>query len=145
MKKLLALLMTAVILLSAASCGAKTDTVNLIPDEILSPVAIYSMAENIVQQPANYVGKAFQAEGQTCQLETSSTGYFIRISDSTACCFVDLEFKLAEGLNYPEDASFIQLFGTIASYQAADGSTVVRFDADKILYEEELRELYGEE
>ncbi len=145
MKKFLALITFIAIILTTASCGAGGDVVNLIPDDVLSPVAIYSMAENIVQQPASYVGKEFKAEGQTYCMDTSSTGYYIRISDSTACCFVDIEFKLADGLTYPEDSSYIQLFGTIASYQGTDGSTVIRFDADKIIYEEELRELYDEE
>ena len=144
MKRLLAFLMIALCLLTAAGCG-QTEEVNLIPDEILSPVAIYSTAMNIFQSPKDYVGKAVQAEGQAYYSTDSSTGYYIRISDSTACCFVDLELQLAEGIQYPADQSYFQVFGKISSYDAADGRTVVRIEGDRVLYEDELRAMYEEE
>ncbi len=146
MKKLIALFMIAMTLLTAAACGGNGSAeVVLVPDDILSPVAIYSMASNIAQNPDEYDGKTVQAEGCTVYSEESSTGYYIQISDSTVCCFVNIEFSLTDGIEVPEEDSYFQIFGTISTYKNDKGKSVVRFDGNKVLYEDELREIYGEE
>ncbi len=145
MKKIISLLWIAITLVTAAGCGGGEGAeIILVPDD-MSPVAVYSMAANIAQDVNSYSGRSVQAEGEAILSEDSSTGYYIRISDSTACCFVDIDASFPDGIEPPEENSVFQLFGTISTCQNAEGKTVPRFDATKVLYEEELKEIYGEE
>ena len=144
MKRWIALFGILILMLSAASCG-QVDELILVADDVLSPVAIYSMAENVVQEPAKYDGKKVQAEGMAYYSPDLPSGYAVRISDSTACCYVDLEYTLPEGTKQPEDQSYFQIFGTFKTYQTQDGSTAIRIEGTRVIYEDELREMYETE
>lgn len=144
MKKILALLMIAVAMITAAGCGGGTTDIVLVADDVISPAAIYSMAINVVQNASDYVGKSVQAEGSIHSSSDSSTGYYIRISDGTGCCAVDMEFKLADGLEYPEELTYIRISGVISSYKNDAGTEIIRIDANSILDQEELEKLYEE-
>lgn len=144
MKKLIALFTLCLLLISAASCG-QAEEIILVADDVLSPVAIYSMAENVVQEPQKYEGKKVQAEGMAYYSPDLPSGHAVRISDSTACCFVDLEYTLPEGIKQPEDQSYFQIFGSFKTYQSQDGSTTIRIEGERVLYEDELRAMYETE
>ncbi len=139
MKKILALFIITLTLLTAAGCGESSAEVNLVPSDILSPVAIYSMAVHVEENPTDYIGKTVQAEGYINYSIDSSTGYYIRVDDSTGCCNVDLEFRLPGGMESPEDFSRIRISGIFHSYTHADGTEVLRIDAESIMDEEALK------
>ncbi len=145
MKKILAVIMILISLLSAASCGGGgAYELVLVPDDGISPTAIYAMAVNIAQDPKSFAGKTVQAEGVISYSSDSSTGYYLRITDGTACCNIDLDLKLADGLKAPEDMTYIRITGTLATFKNTQGTDTIRFDADTLLDQAELEKLYEE-
>lgn len=146
MKKIISILLIALTLLTTAGCGGGGgEDVILVPDDVLSPVAIYAMAAEIKQNPNDYAGKSVRAEGETLYNDESSTGYYLRISDSSACCFEDIEMTVPEGVKVPADTTFCHLIGKITVFKGTDGRDYPRFEATEFIYEDQLREMYGEE
>ena len=154
MKKLFSFLLIVLTLLSLAGCGKINDVIKkaeenkqadivLVPNDVLDPGAIYTLAVSTLQDSSN-IGKTVQAEGEAYYSEDSSTGYYIRISDQV-CCTTDIEFSLPDGMAYPEDGTYFQLFAKINTYKNESGKETIRFDGTKVVYEDELREMYEEE
>jgi hypothetical protein len=135
MKKGFTCLLIAVMLFCFTGCGGQSGSatdINLVADDVLSPMAVYTMATNIFQSPAAYLGKTVQAEGALVKNTDGKTGYWIEIADNTGCCFQPFEFELTDkSLTYPEADSIILITGTFTTYEK-DGKNYLIIAADTI-------------
>ncbi len=73
----------------------------------LSATMVYSEVYQMMYYPENYVGKSVKMEGLYDIYHDDNTGadyYACIIQDATACCSQGIEFKLADGFEYPEES-----------------------------------------
>ncbi len=136
MKRLsICLLMIVFSLTCLAGCGgggAEGDFINLASGDTLSPLAAYTMAYNIAQNPTDYNGKSVEAEGNLIYNDLSSTGYYIEIADATGCCFQNLEVNIPKELGIPEDSSLIHVTGVFTVFTTESGAESIRIDVETI-------------
>ena len=125
MKKLLSLLLAAVMALSFASCsGSKPDVGDATVDLDLSRLSgtmVYSEVYNMRYAPEDYYGKVVRIQGLFSAYENPYTGepYFnCIIPDATACCSQGLQFFPADADtrvypdDYPENGQTVVVVGT---------------------------------
>lgn len=135
MKKFLAILMILATLLSFAGCGGNNSgvDVNLVVDEVLSPMAVYALAASVAQAPATYNGKTVQAEGALLIDETSATGYYVEVADNTGCCYQNFAFRMKdESVELPEANTIILVKGTFKQEKDPSGADVLVIEADSL-------------
>ncbi len=80
---------------------------------------LYSQLYNIMMNPLDYLGKSIRIEGlyiSDLATDTGKSYHFVVITDEAACCQQGMEFKIDEGLNYPEPNTSIVIEGIFASY-----------------------------
>ena len=112
MKKLIACLLIAATLMTAAGCGGGSVDVDLIANEIISPQAVYTLSVQVCQDPSKYIGKTVQAEGALVISEESATGSYIDIADNT-CCFQNIAFRMKKSdAELPPEGNLIRITGT---------------------------------
>lgn len=138
MKKIITILLVAIMTLSMAGCG----DANAGPDvdlTALSSTMIYSEVSNMVMAPDDYIGKTVKMTGQFAVYydEAADENYFACvIADATACCQQGLEFQLKGNKNYPDDypeiGSDITVQGTFSTYDL-DGQTYITLKDATIL------------
>lgn len=143
MKKILACLLLAALLITGAGCGDNSGDVqvNLVTDDVLSPTAVYAMAAAAAQDPAGYNGKTVQAEGALLCDDTSVTGYYVEVADNTGCCYQNFAFRMKdENAELPEVNTIILVKGTFKAETDANGNSVLVIEADTLENREYLYE-----
>ncbi|MBQ1375263.1 MAG: hypothetical protein IIY69_03165 [Clostridia bacterium] len=131
MKKLLFILLCALMLLSLAACSGGGDAgegqsggeaaapVSGAPNEDaaapqggdidldlteLSSTMVYAEVFNIVNDPEAYAGQTVRMRGEFAVAEGENRNYYACIiADATACCASGIEFVLSGGYTYPDD------------------------------------------
>ena len=93
----------------------------------MSSTMVYSTVFNMVNNPANFVGKTMRMRGEytTYHISINDPTQIIHaclVRDAAGCCSQGLEFVLSDG-NYPSGANEITVVGTIA-VQKIDGKYV---------------------
>lgn len=132
MKKFVACFLMALLLFSFTGCGENTSgvEVNLVADDVLSPMAVYAMASAAAESPADYNGKTVQAEGALLYDETSVTGHYVEVADNTGCCFQNFAIRMNdETTELPEANAIILVKGTFKAETDASGATVLVIEA----------------
>ena len=93
----------------------------------LSSTMVYSEVFNMMNKPADYVGKIIKMDGQFTTYHDDSTGtnYFACIiQDATACCAQGMEFVLTEDYSYPadypQDGDEVVVVGVFDTYMEND-------------------------
>ncbi|MBQ8133807.1 MAG: hypothetical protein IJ192_05325 [Clostridia bacterium] len=98
----------------------------------LSSTMVYSEVYNIVTNPDDYRGKTIKMSGYCSSYVSSLTNqtiYSCVIPDATACCAQGIEFRLAEGYDYPEGYDEITIIGTFDTYEEEPFQFAVLKDA----------------
>lgn len=107
MKKLICILLSAVILFTLVSCGSAEPRSSGEIDVDLSAMSgtmVYSEVYNMMSEPENYIGKKVRMEGLFSMVEGEGRNYFTCIiTDAAACCSQGVEFSLKGDHKYPED------------------------------------------
>lgn len=87
----------------------------------MSSTMVYSTVFNMVNNPANFVGKTMRMRGEytTYPISASETIHACLVRDAAGCCSQGLEFVLSDG-NYPSGANEITVVGTIAVQKIDD-------------------------
>lgn len=142
MKKLLCVLLAALLLCTLAACG-HVDTAQKPAAEdaegtaavdidltVLSGIMVYSEVNSMISFPDNYIGKTVKMKGQfaigyvynTDGTPDESTARFACvIADATACCSQGLEFILTGEHTYPDEypelGAEITVVGTFEWYE----------------------------
>ncbi len=129
MKKVLCIILTLLVMASAAGCGNSN---NVSPDAEsydvdlteLSSTMVYSEVYNMVTSPDNYLGKQIKMRGSFGVYQDQTTGklyYACLIADATSCCSQGIEFVLEGDYTYPDDYpeinSVITVTGTFDTYE----------------------------
>ena len=160
MKRIITLLLAALMLLSLAACSANTtetevsaapaaaDSSAAAPADLssadaevdlttLSSTVVYSEVFNMVNTPEDYVGKTVKMEGAFSVYEDEASGnvyYACVIADATACCAQGIEFVPTGDLHYPDDfpevGSEITVTGTFGTYMEGEQLYVTLFEAE---------------
>ncbi len=94
MKKLFALLTLMALLPGCGKAPAGEYDINLIAGEIYDPSMIYSLAVQIVQEPADYANKTVGAEGVIFDDIDGIT--VIEIADTKGRCYQNIPIQLGE-------------------------------------------------
>lgn len=84
--------------------------------EALGSTLGYSVLNNILTAPQYYAGKTLRAKGELVIRKEVGTGKVFslcRVGDSTACCFLELEFALADALQLPAAGATVTVTGTL--------------------------------
>jgi len=145
MKKLLAVLLAAVMALSLAACGdssstsANTDNVD-VDLTALSSTMVYSEVNNMVNNStSDYIGKVVKMTGTFGAYydEANDYDYYACvIQDATACCAQGLEFVLGDNAKYPDDYPAVDeevtIVGVFNTYELG-GVTYPRLENAKIV------------
>ncbi|MBQ8893633.1 MAG: hypothetical protein IJ043_04410 [Clostridia bacterium] len=135
MKKIVAFMLVAVMLVAMAGCGGNSSgvDVNLVVDDVISPMAVYSLAAAVAQDPDGYSGKTVQAEGALLEDATSATGYYIEVADNTGCCYQNFAFRMKDKkTELPEANTIILIKGTFKAETAPSGAKVLVIEADSL-------------
>ena len=122
MKKVICVLITAVMLASISACGSKSASSNLSrssraaeigsvsgkPIDVdltqLSSTMVYSEVFNMMMSPDDYVGKIVKMQGTYTVYDGEIRKYHAcLIADATACCAQGIEFQLTQEYQYPDD------------------------------------------
>ena len=160
MKRIITLLLAALMLFSLAACSANTtetevsaapaaaDSSAAAPADLssadaevdlttLSSTVVYSEVFNMVNTPDDYVGKTVKMEGAFSVYEDEASGYVYYacvIADATACCAQGIEFVPTGDLRYPDDfpevGSEITVTGTFGTYMEGEQLYVTLFEAE---------------
>lgn len=132
-KRMLAVLMCIVFAAGFAGCGSEgeaetetepsqeytADAVDVDLTE-MSSVMVYSEVNDIVLYPDEYDGKIVRMKGLFAKYENEEipeTIYACIVQDATACCANGLEFKLADGYDYPEEGEEITITGEMKALE----------------------------
>lgn len=86
----------------------------------LSSTVVYSEVYNMMNTPADYLGKTVKMTGTFQSFKDENTGSMYHtciIKDATACCTQGMEFVLKDGDEYPEEESEITVVGVFDTYQ----------------------------
>ena len=93
----------------------------------MSSTMIYSKVYDMLDNPDAYVGKTVKMKGSFAAYDGSEyrEHYFACvIADATACCQQGLEFRLKDGLTYPDDyptiGKNITVIGTFNTYMEGE-------------------------
>ena len=73
---------------------------------VLSSTMVYSEVYNMMDSPAEYIGKTVKMKGLfACYHDEAMDNYYFAciIQDATACCAQGIEFVLADDYVYPDD------------------------------------------
>lgn len=140
MKKVLAFMMAAIMMLAMTSCGGSVGSGNIDVDlTALSSTMIYSEVSNMMMYPDEYIGKTIKMTGtMAAYYDEANDEYYEAcvIADATACCQQGLEFKLKGNAKYPDDFpevdSEITVVGTFNTYDL-DGYTYARLENAELL------------
>lgn len=108
------------------ACGGQENTdaaanrvVNLTS---LSESMRYAQAYNMLNiAPEEYLGCTVRVKGPHSVVfdeAAQRNNHYITVSDTTVCCYVDLEFRLAEGESYPARDAEAEIEGTFRRYEA---------------------------
>ena len=145
MKRLTALLLALVCMLTLSSCAGKTDppasdtalpeappaqesappareSAELAPVDVdltqLSATMVYSEVNDMVTHPDDYLGKTVRMRGMCVVFEGEERTYYsCIIADATACCAQGIEFILADsGAVYPEQGDDVTVEGVFDTY-----------------------------
>ena len=122
MKKALAILLCAVVLLSVCGCGADSAASDIDVDlTSLSSTMVYAEVNNMLTDPDAYLGKTVKMHGSFAVYEGEARNYYACIiSDATACCSQGIEFVLdgayAYPADYPELGSEVTVTGIFDTY-----------------------------
>lgn len=124
MKKLLCVLLAALLLCTLAACGHEDTAQKPAAEDaegtaavdidltVLSGIMVYSEVNSMISFPDNYIGKTVKMKGQfaigyvynTDGTPDESTARFACvIADATACCSQGLEFILTGEHTYPDE------------------------------------------
>lgn len=136
MKRIISVLLVLGLLFSFAGCGAPPNNsdvdVNLVVDDVLSPIAVYTMATQACQAPDKYDGKTVQAEGALLNSEESATGVFVEIADNTGCCYQNIAFRMKDKSELPAENTIILVKGTFKVETDPAGAKVLVIEADSL-------------
>lgn len=106
---------------TAKKTEQKTASVQTINLSALSESMRYAQAYNMISlSPEDYVGARVRVKGPHTIFfydATKKNYHYITVSDSTACCALDMEFRLASGQSYPERNEEVEVEGTFQSYE----------------------------
>ena len=86
----------------------------------LNSTMIYSEVYSMMVEPEAFLGKTVRLAGYCASgyyEPTDTTYYAVIIPDATACCAQGIEYKLADGMVYPEDDTDIVITGTFEMYE----------------------------
>ena len=142
MKKLLCVLLAALLLCTLAACGHEDTAQKPAAEDaegtaavdidltVLSGIMVYSEVNSMISFPDNYIGKTVKMKGQfaigyvynTDGTPDESTARFACvIADATACCSQGLEFILTGEHTYPDEypelGAEITVVGTFEWYE----------------------------
>lgn len=131
MRKLFCVLLTLLMILSAAGCGSNSPTEEAINSEScdldltqLSSTMVYSEVYSMMTSPDDYLGKRVKISGSfgVYQDQTTNKLYFAcLIADATACCSQGIEFVLEGDHTFPDDYpeinSIITVTGIFDTYE----------------------------
>ena len=134
MKRIKKALLGALLVLLAAllcACGtrenpeapAQAGAGRMVNLTALSQSMRYAQAYNMLNiAPEEYIGSTVRVKGPHSAYfnETAQKNdHYITVSDTTVCCYVDLEFRLAAGQTYPERDAEVEIEGVFQSYEEA--------------------------
>ncbi len=115
MKKIIAIILTAIVCISFAACSKSNDSTKdetttasttVQSDSVdldltqLSSTVVYSEVYNMTSSPSDYKGKTVKMTGNFNQYydeDSDKTYNTVVIPDAAACCQQGLEFHLADG------------------------------------------------
>ncbi len=119
MKRIISIILCAILIMSMTGCG---DTDNQAVREplpaaaassdldidltVMSGTMVYSEVYNMVSAPEDYIGKRIRMSGLFDVYYDEDSGiyyYACIIQDATACCAQGIEFELEGDYSYPED------------------------------------------
>ena len=160
MKKLIFILIAALMIISLAACGAAPSadtgstsadagkTADVSAEEVkgssgdididltaMSSTMIYSEVQNMMTSPDDYIGMKVKMEGQFNVAEVGGNRYFAcLIKDATACCASGVEFvwkgSHSYPADYPEENAQITVTGTFTTYKEGEATYCQLKDAE---------------
>lgn len=91
---------------------------------VMNSDMVYATIYQLISEPNEYIGKLIKIKGEPYSSyyePTDMTYHYVLIQDAAACCAQGMEFVMANGLAYPDEAEEneeeVTIIGTFTTYE----------------------------